>query len=396
VEAVDRPMCRNAQEGLRSKLVITAVLHLDNMQNEDAAKRCLTEIPTILDAILCNLNAKQLRYASNVCWFWNASAERIRRKRYYPDTMLQHDPNYDQRSMDSMGCDLCDNLMLTKIEPSVVIVFVSRWREYFSRKLTEDIRGLARYVDGSVPRSCELFMALGSGIIGTRNKVPCEIEECDGISSIMIPRSTEVSVTTFFLTLKALKAAARNTAEFKTSFSSSQISNAKLIILNACANAGVVKKAVKVLVKVFGEEIVIAGGFVQSIYYKKRSYTKGICGLVFSGDLSANMRIHKTKRSPHGAIESDRHAFVENLEDLSASSPHRHFSVMFMYSCVARGYEYFSEHNYQTKLISQVFPGIPVFGMFAFGEIGYNGSQFAKESSSSCHSYSTILCLCRF
>ena len=152
--------------------------------------------------------------------------------------------------MDSMGCDLCDNLMLTKIEPSVVIVFVSRWREYFSRKLTEDIRGLARYVDGSVPRSCELFMALGSGIIGTRNKVPCEIEECDGISSIMIPRSTEVSVTTFFLTLKALKAAARNTAEFKTSFSSSQISNAKLIILNACANAGVVKKAVKVLVKV--------------------------------------------------------------------------------------------------------------------------------------------------
>ena len=148
--------------------------------------------------------------------------------------------------------------------------------------------------------------------------------------------------------------------------------------------------------QVFGDETIIAGGFVESIYHKKRSYTKGICGLVFSGDLSANMRIHKTKRSQHGGIDSDRHAFVENLQALSASSPHRHFSVMFMFSCVARGYEYFSEHNHQTKLVSQVFPRIPVFGMFAFGEIGYNGLQFAKESSSSCHSYSTVLCLCRF
>ena len=152
--------------------------------------------------------------------------------------------------MDSMGCDLCDYLMFTKIEPSVAIVFVSRCREYLSREFAEDVRFLARFVDVSVPGSCELFMALGGGIIGTNNKVPCEIEDCEGISSIMIPRSTGVSVTTFFLTLKALKAAARNIEEFKSSFSASQVSNAKLILLNACANASTVEKAVKVLVKV--------------------------------------------------------------------------------------------------------------------------------------------------
>ena len=146
----------------------------------------------------------------------------------------------------------------------------------------------------------------------------------------------------------------------------------------------------------FGEEVVIAGGLVESVFHQGKLYNKGISGLLFAGNLSATLIVHKTKRNQNDFIEKDKDQFFENLRTLKASVSHHQFNVIFMYACVARGHDLYSEQNVQTKWISEVMPGIPVIGMFAFGEIGYFGTRTMNDISKSSYSYSTVLCLCQF
>ena len=146
----------------------------------------------------------------------------------------------------------------------------------------------------------------------------------------------------------------------------------------------------------FGENVIIAGGFVESLFHQGKLYSKGISGLLFAGNLTANLLIHETKRNEDGFMERDKEEFFKNLQTLKAPFSRDRISAIFMYACVARGHDLYSEHNVQTQLISEVFPQVPVIGMFAFGEIGYCGAYKANGMCSSTHSYSTVLCLCQF
>ncbi len=74
-------------------------------------------------------------------------------------------------------------------------------------------------------------------------------------------------------------------------------------------------------------------------------------------------------------------------------------SVIFMYSCVARGFGLYAEPNTETNWISEVFPRVPVVGMFAFGEIGYDPhltDEYFSGRESPLHSYTTVLCHLKF
>ena len=54
------------------------------------AEYCLVNLPTVLDLILCNLNAKDLSSASCVCWFWHDAAQRLWSKRLKLVTKLMY------------------------------------------------------------------------------------------------------------------------------------------------------------------------------------------------------------------------------------------------------------------------------------------------------------------
>lgn len=124
--------------------------------------------------------------------------------------------------------------------------------------------------------------------------------------------------------------------------------------------------------------------------HERRFRKRGISGLVFAGNLSASLVVHKTQ---DGLLGNDKETFFENLQRLKGSLTDNRFSFIFMYSCVLRGLEFFLDNNVQTQWIAEVFPGIPVFGMFAFGEIGFKPSQ-VENKSTGYHAYSTVLCLC--
>lgn len=152
--------------------------------------------------------------------------------------------------MCTMGGDLCNFIETANIYPSAVIMYMSRCEEYFPRRFSNHMRKLTKNIAISLPNSAKLFAALGGGIIGTNESLSHEAEQCEGISSMLLPRSSEVSIHNFFFSLKDMKSAIRNIENCAGLFSCSETSNVKLILLNVCSDASVVKEATKLIVKV--------------------------------------------------------------------------------------------------------------------------------------------------
>ncbi len=134
----------------------------------------------------------------------------------------------------------------------------------------------------------------------------------------------------------------------------------------------------------------ISGGLAESIFFNQKVRLRGISGICFSGNVCAGLIVHKERRNKQSMISS-----LEKLKDIVQPNDH---TVMFMYSCVARGSGLYREPNVETTWIAEVLPRTPVAGMFAFGEIGYDPKTTTENQNeqSSLHSYSTVLCLCKF
>ena len=152
--------------------------------------------------------------------------------------------------MSVMCEELCKHIEASIIFPSVAIMYVSRCEEYFSRRFSKHIKKVIRNVTRFLPKTCKLFPALGGGIIGTNDALSCEMELCEGISSMFLARSSAISVHDFFFSLKDVRSASRNIEDCTGLFPCSQISDVKLVLLNACSDADVVEDAVKIIVKV--------------------------------------------------------------------------------------------------------------------------------------------------
>ena len=126
---------------------------------------------------------------------------------------------------------------------------------------------------------------------------------------------------------------------------------------------------------------------MESLIHENKLRLKGISGIAFTGNVCTSLVIQKSRR------EKDK--FIKSLEQMKASNDAEEFSVIFMFTCVARGFALYSECNVETSWISEVFPNIPVVGMFSFGEIGSKPTQAGRDKESILHSYSTVLCLCK-
>lgn len=65
--------------------------------------------------------------------------------------------------------------------------------------------------------------------------------------------------------------------------------------------------------------------------------------------------------------EKAAEAAVQRLK--AASIPERN-TLGFMFACVGRGHNYYSQSNVEARAFRKVFPSIPLFGFFGNGEIG--------------------------
>eukprot|EP00795_Rhopilema_esculentum_P015763 gene15763-7061_t len=361
----------------------------------DVAEICLTKFPTIVEPILSYLNAKDLSAAACVCSFWNASAKRIWQKRKFIVANLYHKEvgEEDELSMQEMGDILCKSINGSVIFPCAALMYLSRCDEFFSKRHSKHIRKVAQTVKSALPNNCKFTGGLGGGVIGRIGSKSLEVEQREGLSVLLLPRNSGVFINDFFFTMSAVHGASKD--EWRKMLGNPKDHKVKLVLLNACCEVNGVEKILKMITKTFGKDVLIAGGLVESIIHGSKIHNRGVSGLVFAGNMAASLVINKGRKSNEGMREEDKEQFIQSLQGLKESLGAETYDVIFMYSCVARGYSLYREDNVETTWISEVFPGVPVVGMFAFGEIGY-GPDLAEGSKTGHHAYSTVLCLCKF
>jgi F-box protein 22 len=85
--------------------------------------------------------------------------------------------------------------------------------------------------------------------------------------------------------------------------------------------------------------------------------------------------------------------------------PHGGNSVGFMFACIGRGEAFYDgTPNVESRTFSQLYPGVPLFGFFGGGEIGFDfPPQLSADVEDSArhvpplfHSYSSIFVLLTF
>ena len=63
---------------------------------------------------------------------------------------------------------------------------------------------------------------------------------------------------------------------------------------------------------------------------------------------------------------------LKQLEKLKlVNMPHGR-TFAFMFACLGRGQHLYKKRNVESSVFKKVFPGVPLFGFFANGEIGFN------------------------
>ena len=152
--------------------------------------------------------------------------------------------------MHDMGADLCKYIRNSKIYPSAAIMYISRCDEYSSKSYAKYIKRVTQDVAASLPKSCKLFGALGGGIIGTNDAESLEVEQCEGISTLLLPRNSEVFVSDFLITASDMNSAGRDVEKWRALFSCPSMANVKLVLLNACSSANGIDETVKMIGKV--------------------------------------------------------------------------------------------------------------------------------------------------
>lgn len=364
---------------------------------------CLTNFATVVDLLLEYLTSKQLCAAACVCWFWNVSAKRIKSKRKKVLTKLIGIPEEDEDecSMDSIANSLEHFVNNARIQPLAAVLYVNRSADYFESKLHQkSIKRAIKEVFAALPPGSPLVGCLGGGVIGCNDQKSEELEQTESASLLLLPSHDGVDISHFFLTLTDIRKSSADLDLFKDLVGWQKNPDTKVILLHACCESEDIVKAITLFVKVFGDEIIIAGGQAESIFYNQKVRARGISCICFSGNVCASIAVHKDRNC---VLVPSRNKMLPCLEKLKESSQQllqqQGNSVIFMYSCVARGFGLYAEPNTETDWISEVFPRVPVVGMFAFGEIGYDPhltDEYYSGRESPLHSYTTVLCHLKF
>eukprot|EP00794_Sanderia_malayensis_P013938 gene13938-15390_t len=390
------------------KLKSNALLETD-LDHMCLASYCLTNYPTVLDIVLSYLSAKQLCAASRVCWFWNDAAERekTRRKNNLCLSILKcSDVDSDEEedvelSMNQIGDEFQCVINNAKIFPSTAILFVTPLLEIRLKKDRKELQKVVKRISLLLPSNCPLSGCQGTGVVGFDGERSQEYEFINGASLLLLPLTEHVEVRQFFLKTSDMKKAGRDVRKWRNITNFDEKMNVKLILMHAACEVDETENAIEMILKVTGKDTVIAGGNSTVAFFDQNISTRGISCMCFAGDLRTNLVVNEDMKE--ATRKQNMLANVEKLKQsvLEPDDDCKHNTVMFMYSCCGRGLALYGESNVETSWIAEVLPDTPIMGVYGIGEIGYD-SKFAPATSttrnylSSIHSYSTVLCLCRF
>ena len=207
--------------------------------------------------------------------------------------------------------------------------------------------------------------------------------EYNGHSSILcLSRSSGIEFQNFFLPYKEVnKIKKRNIDVFEVMGvpSSRQVEGDSVVFLMATQFSST-NELIKNMKKEHSGEgkVIVIGGYVEHLIPQPtEGVQKGIMGVWFHGkDLSASLYIHSTTET--GELTSGLNEMKEDIRRRKRGSVDWRKSIMLVVMCVERGEGCYGKPNVESDIVSKVFPGVPMFGFFGYGEIGFDSARMSE------------------
>ncbi|ESN96231.1 hypothetical protein HELRODRAFT_163274 [Helobdella robusta] len=344
------------------------------------------DIDEIIENVLNHLPALDVNRFMTVSKKWYKAARRIKQRRK-KITCFQYSSLLSRHQSEQLE-DLMNNI---SIEPKTVLAFVTEKldKSYVSVPTSRLPRAAKRerlsfhnYIKRMWPASCSYIEIISDGIIATDwNCVNIqEYENSEAASLLMIPKRPDLNIEIKLPNLsQSLFEDLNNSSDdmlLNEDRTSDDYGNYDLETNESSNDA----KNILQTLQMYRSRLPGRPNFC----WVRDKYTTSI-GLIFRG----NQNVHTASVvlnifcKKEISIESELKKFIpflrEKFEGKSEGmvsnfdvSKYNHRMLAFMFSCVARGSQFYRGRlNVESKIFKKLYPGVPLLGLFGYGEVAH-------------------------
>ncbi|KAL8570813.1 hypothetical protein ACOMHN_006962 [Nucella lapillus] len=327
-------------------------------------------LPPVVKTVFQFLPGKTLSRAARVCRLWRSHTETcLRKRKQYCWQFFEN--NYDI-VMEKMKQYFKEEI---QFRPSVVVVFMVQelWQELHTQKLGGKRKAgehqnrieWRRFCRSILPKSCQVFCCVTTGIVGTSSDLSCTTEKENGISA---------SILCFGQYPGLQVGLGKNVELFHTFFNQPvkqrDEKDLKMVVAMSYYSMGSTK--IDDLRKYLPQTLVV-GGVVEAfclwgdINLNDKAFVRAVpCCILFQG---RDVQVACVKLDQRVDTEDKAEEAVKKLKAKAKDFPMQH-SIGFMFACVARGTSVYHKRDVEASLFRKHFPRTPLLGFFGNGEIG--------------------------
>ncbi|XP_022694825.1 F-box only protein 22-like isoform X3 [Varroa jacobsoni] len=390
----------------------------------------LTSNPVIVKHLMRFLTAKQLSRAVVVCSLWRECALKEKLRRFEIQQFgftVHHDngeelPPFGTSRPSDVGNHFYQVTENLRAEPRVVFIFttqkvVSKAVKYFEdfsstpayfRATAESLKrtkrhvysvGLCNHLSTLLPRTSEIFLCTSWGMIcWNKGLGPIEIEDCDGFSTLFLPNMPDVQFTSFRLLQQDCATSLRD--DYLSEISGlSQVHNIAALVLYAnempdggSAPARLVDYTIR-----RNPGMALGGALVCDFSVPVDGVEREVVNMTGLAIHGQGVRAASVLLDPDCRGREKVRARLAVVGDQFQLTPGR--SVALLFACSGRGVHFHLAQNVESSIFSELFPGVPVVGLFGNGEFGYDslgGRGTPGRSRQWQHSYTSVFVLLNF
>ncbi|XP_019746845.1 F-box only protein 22 isoform X2 [Hippocampus comes] len=365
----------------------------DSSPSDNKATYVLSNVVEVVERILTFVPTKSLLRIASVCRLWSNCARRVLRTQQQLTWVSACGPSTTEVHA------LC-NILAEEVEkvfllPKTVLVMMDC--EAFKLPAKRSRHSPVEKLIQVFPKNCDIIGIASPGIVltptGSRSRPPEEHQEGEAGFALMFPSMEGIHIRPFHFCQKSLSPSTLKEAGL---IDNPELRVVLLFVYDAYKSGGA-RFLGQILEPLAKSKALIAGGLVESVFPTSFCCSRGaygVLGLALSGPKvqGASVLLDQDVSSPKAA-----EATIRRLK--AAKIPERN-TLGFMFACVGRGQNYYSnQSNVEADAFQKVFPGVPLFGLFGNGEIGCD--RIVKDDYTLCdtdtdclqHEYTTVMTL---
>ncbi|OQR74194.1 F-box only protein 22-like [Tropilaelaps mercedesae] len=406
-------------------------LHSDIKKTEDEnwIGSILTSNPVIVEHLMRFLTAKQLYRALAVCTLWRDYARKEKQKRFEIQQFgfsvaretngREELPPFHTTIPENVGKHFYQVIDKLRADPRIVFVFTTQRVVCKAVKYFEDFSpspanfrstwdclkrtkrhiynlGLCNHLSAQLPQSAEIFLCTSWGMICYNFGVgPLEIEDSDGFSALILPKMAGVEFTSFRLLQEDCVYPYRNAEMLAEVSGLSRVQDVKALLLFASERLDAGTAPTKLIDYMIRQnpDMAFGGALVCDFAVPVDGISRKVISMAGLAVHGPGVRAVSVMLDPDCRGRDKVRARLRPIGKSFGLVPGR--SIALLFACSGRGVYFHQEQNVETEAFCELFPDVPVVGLFGNGEFGYNS---LPENGSRVwqHSYSSIFVLLDF